>query len=127
MPHSPRAIAFVNARQAYMAYTAAEIVLLNLDTASITEVEFPAAATASSLPSNVANMATGMGMGAALTGLGNFVTLGLGAKAKPSLVKVGENEVLITREHAGLFFGPDSKLSRLSGTDWPSAPEEISG
>ncbi|KAH7097488.1 hypothetical protein BKA62DRAFT_716172 [Auriculariales sp. MPI-PUGE-AT-0066] len=125
LPHSPRAIAFVSPRQAYMAYTAADIVLFNLDTNSITPVEFPAAQNASSLPANMANMANNIGMSAALTGFGNFVTLGLGAKAKPSLVKVGESEVLITRDYAGLFFGPDSKLSRLAGMEWPAAPEEI--
>ncbi|EJD37691.1 hypothetical protein AURDEDRAFT_116691 [Auricularia subglabra TFB-10046 SS5] len=62
----------------------------------------------------------------ALAGLGNYMTLGLGAKAKPSLVRVGEGEVMITREHASLFFGPDRKLSRLGGMEWPSAPEDIS-
>ncbi|KZV95384.1 hypothetical protein EXIGLDRAFT_739755 [Exidia glandulosa HHB12029] len=125
LPHSPRAIAFVNAKQAYMAYTAADIVLLSLDTLQITDVEFP---TSNAPPSNVvAGVANNMGMGALanLGGFSNYMTLGLGAKAKPSLVKLNDGEILITREHASLFFGPDSKLSRLSGVEWPSSPDEI--
>lgn len=39
----------------------------------------------------------GMGMGA-LSGLGGYMTLGLGAKAKPSILKVNEGEVLIPRD-----------------------------
>lgn len=86
-----------------MAYTAAEVVLLSLDTMQISDVEFPTAASAAT--SNVvAGVANNMGMGALanLGGLGNYMTLGLGAKAKPSLVKLNESEILITRERTTL-------------------------
>jgi len=37
----------------------------------------------------------------ALTGLTGYMTLGLGAKAKPAVVKVGSSEVLIAKD--GMF------------------------
>ena len=39
----------------------------------------------------------GMGMGA-LSGLGGYMTLGLGAKAKPNVININENEALISKD-----------------------------
>ena len=38
-----------------------------------------------------------MGMGA-LSGLGGYMTLGLGAKAKPNVVNVNDNEALVAKD-----------------------------
>lgn len=38
-----------------------------------------------------------MGMGA-LSGLGGYMTLGLGAKQKPCLVQISETEVLVAKD-----------------------------
>ena len=39
----------------------------------------------------------GMGMGA-LSGLGGYMTLGLGAKAKPNVINVNDDEALISKD-----------------------------
>ena len=93
MPHSPRAIAFLNSGVACLAYTQTEHVLLLLDTMTLSDIA----------PSNISNAAgTGLGMGmgmGALAGLGGYMTLGLGAKEKkPSVVKIEEGEVLIPKD-----------------------------
>lgn len=88
-------------------------------------------------------MGMGMSMGA-LSNLGGYMTLGLGKQIKPSVVKVGEGEVILSKDGgikyfflawraanivpsaATWFFGEDGKPSRLGGMDWPAAPEETS-
>ena len=43
-----------------------------------------------------------MGMGA-LSGLGGYMTLGLGAKAKPNVANVNDNEALIAKDSKYTF------------------------
>jgi hypothetical protein len=90
LPHTPRAIAFPSSSVACLAYTLTENVLLSLETMTLSELALPTA-------SSVSVASLGMGMGA-LSGLGGYMTLGLGAKAKPSVVKINEGEVLIPKD-----------------------------
>jgi Vam6/Vps39-like protein vacuolar protein sorting-associated protein 39 len=91
LPHSPRAIAFLSSGVACLAYTQTEHALLSLDTMTMSDIALPSANSAT---------VTGLGMGmGALTGLGGYMTLGLGAKEKkPSIVKIEKGEVLIPKD-----------------------------
>lgn len=78
----------------------------------------------------------------ALSGLGGYMTLGLGAKTiKPCALRIKDNEVLIAKDresfsytrclpHAytfidnGLFINVDGKPSRTAAIDWPAPPED---
>jgi hypothetical protein len=70
------------------------------------------------------------------------MSLGLGAKAKPTIAPVGENEVVIAKDSAfltfsvldglltgdkdeGVFIGKDGKPSRDKGVEWVASPDEI--
>jgi hypothetical protein len=82
------------------------------------------------------------GMGA-LTGLTGYMTLGLGAKPKPGVIRLNDDEALIikdsesilnissTHSHMlhlldeGLAIGLDGKPSRKASVEWPAPPEEI--
>ncbi|KIJ52420.1 hypothetical protein M422DRAFT_26032 [Sphaerobolus stellatus SS14] len=120
LPHSPRAVAFVCSRVVCLAYTANEQVLLSLDTMKVSEASLPNTNTAS-----VGGIGMTMGMGAAFSGLGGYMTLGLGGKEKkPAIVKVDDDEVLIPKDNSGIFIGPEGKPTRSLGIDWPGIPEE---
>ncbi|KAF8501265.1 vacuolar sorting protein 39 domain 1-domain-containing protein [Gautieria morchelliformis] len=122
LPHSPRAIAFLCSGVACLAYTQTEHVLLSLDTMTISDIAFPSA---NSVTVTGLGMGMGMGMGA-LTGLGGYMTLGLGAKEKkPSIARIEEGEVLIPKDNSGLFIGPGGKPTRSTGIEWQAVPEEI--
>ena len=83
------------------------------------------------------------GMGA-LSGLTGYMTLGLGAKAKPCVATINESEVLITKDgrfaildlqkensthpvsaDQGFVVEADSKVSKSAAITWPGPPEEI--
>lgn len=81
LPHSPRSIVFVTPSILVLSYTATEHVLLKLPVMSVTELALPAPPPAST--------SAGMAKGA-LSGLSGYMTLGLGAKAKPAVFKVNE-------------------------------------
>ncbi|THH21289.1 hypothetical protein EW146_g228 [Bondarzewia mesenterica] len=118
LPHSARTITFLNNHVMCLAYSPTDYILFSLETMSTTEVTTPP--TASLSATNISNM----GMGA-LSGLGGYMTLGLGAKSKPCTVSVGESEVLIAKDNVGIFVGVDGKPSRSAQIDWPSPPEDI--
>ena len=63
--------------------------------------------------------ASGTAMGA-LTGLTGYMTLGLGAKAKPAVVQVGESEMLIAKD-GELWFTSTIGLSPISFQDLGSS------
>jgi hypothetical protein len=86
LPHSPRAIAFLNKDIVCFAYSPTEYAIFSLFSLSATDISTPALLTSSS---------TGMG---AFTGLTGYMTLGLGAKPKPAVVQVSESEVLIVKD-----------------------------
>lgn len=76
-----------------MAYTASEHAIVYLNTMSVAELVLPSTSTSSA----------GLGMGrvgmGALSGLGGYVSLGLGGKAaKPSVIQLSDGEVLITKD-----------------------------
>lgn len=93
LPHSPRALAFTTYQAVCMAYSLTDYAVLNLLTSAVTEVTIPA-------PQAVSAGMGGMGMG---MGMGAFSGL-FGAKAKPTVISVSDNEVLVNKDskHDGL-------------------------
>ncbi|KAI0067184.1 hypothetical protein BV25DRAFT_1959388 [Artomyces pyxidatus] len=118
LPHSARTITFLNHDVVCLAYSQTEHILFSL--ATMMTIEISTVPT----PSNSATAMSNMGMGA-LTGLGGYMTLGLGAKGKPCATNVNESEVLIAKDNDGLFVGSDGKPSRSTRIDWPAPPEDI--
>ncbi|GJJ08147.1 hypothetical protein Clacol_002355 [Clathrus columnatus] len=113
LPHSPRTIAFVNSNIVCLSYTQTEQVMLSLDKMEIVEIELP-----------ITNPATNLGMGA-FSGLGGYMTLGLGAKErKPAVVGLEKDEVLVPKDNTGQILGPNGKISRSPNIEWPTPPEE---
>ena len=129
LPHSARAIVFWSEDTACFAYSPTEYAIFSIPTMSAVEIVTP-------LP--LSGPGTAMN---ALTGLTGYMTLGRGAKAKPTVVQVADSEVLLGKdgEHVflylsaivsttpgeGLFIGTDGKLSRPATIEWPVPPEEI--
>jgi Vam6/Vps39-like protein vacuolar protein sorting-associated protein 39 len=95
LPHSPRAIAFPTANVIAMAYTQTEHALLYLDTMSVADIVPPT--TVHPGASSGLTGAMGLGMNA-ISGLGGYMTLGLGAKNKPTIIKTTEGEFIIPKE-----------------------------
>ena len=91
LAHSPRAIAFVNGETLCWGHTPSDYCLTSLAASVTVDVATPVPITTSG--SAISNM----GMGA-LSGLGGYMTLGLGAKAKPNVVNVRDDEALIARD-----------------------------
>ena len=108
------------------AYSLTEHAIFSLKTMTTVEITLPATTTT-----------TGMG---AFSGLAGYMTLGLGAKAKPSLLTIKESEVLIVKDSEsrrgwsycdsdivkdiGHFLNTDGSPSRPERIDWPAPPEE---
>ncbi|TFK62037.1 hypothetical protein BDN72DRAFT_933557 [Pluteus cervinus] len=109
-PHSARIITFLNQDTAYMAYTATDYAIFSMSTMTATDISTP-------LPA-----ATSTGT---FSGLAGYMTLGLGAKAKPGVIQISDSEVLIAKENEGIALGLDAKPSRPSNIDWPAPPEEL--
>ncbi|KAE9401526.1 hypothetical protein BT96DRAFT_956547 [Gymnopus androsaceus JB14] len=65
------------------------------------------------------------GPSSAFTGLSGYMTLGLGAKSKPGVVRLNEDETLILKDNEGIIIGKDAKPSRSESIAWPTPPEEI--
>lgn len=91
LPHSPRNLAFLTSEIVCFGY-APDHALFSLKTLSTTEVTTPIASVTSSTSIG------GMGMGA-LSGLGGYMTLGLGSKTvKPCVIRTKDDEVLIAKD-----------------------------
>jgi len=90
LPHSARTIAFLNSEVVCLAYEA-DHVLFSLDTMSTIEI-----ASAPTTTKSVAGIGN-VGMGA-LSGLGGYMTLGLGSKLRPCVTNVGDAQVLVAKD-----------------------------
>ncbi|KAL4243247.1 Vam6/VPS39/TRAP1 family protein [Abortiporus biennis] len=118
LPHSPRTVTFLNNDTVCFGYTPTDYVLFSLKARTTTEITTP-------VPTTTSTGSMGMGMGAAFTGLSGYMTLGLGAKQKPNVVKANDKELLIAKDNNGVFVGEDAKLTRSISIDWPAPPEEM--
>ncbi|KAN0132921.1 hypothetical protein V8E53_009286 [Lactarius tabidus] len=118
LPHSARAIAFLDHEVVCLAYEAGHV-LFSLATMSTTEIA--AAPTTSKSGAGIGNV----GMGT-FAGLGGYMSLGLGAKLRPCVTNVGDADVVIAKDNEGLFVGIDGKPSRKSHIIWPAPPEDVS-
>lgn len=83
LPHSPRLIVFLDQDNACFAYSPTDYAVFSINKLTTVDVVLPVATT------------TSMG---AFSGLGNYMMLGLGAKAKPNLVRMNSNEALIVKD-----------------------------
>ena len=84
LPHSPRLIAFLGHDNACFAYSPpTDYAVFSISKLTTTDVVLPVATTASMR---------------AFSGLGNYMMLGLGAKAKPNLVRMSDNETLVIKD-----------------------------
>ena len=131
LPHSARVIVFLNQDTACFAYSPTEYAIFSIPTMSAVEIVTPLPLTGSGTAMN------------ALTGLTGYMTLGRGAKLKPTVVQVADSEVLLGKDSEyvffclsvivsttpgqGLFIGTDGKLSKPETIEWPVPPEEIGG
>lgn len=88
LPHSARAISFLNPDCACFAYSPTEYAIFTLSTMTAVDIVTPLPTTTS----------VGVGAMGALSGLTGYMTLGLGAKPKPFAVNTGDSEVLITKD-----------------------------
>ncbi|KAF9266470.1 hypothetical protein L218DRAFT_956243 [Marasmius fiardii PR-910] len=113
LPHSPRVISFIDDDHACFAYPANEYAIFSFDKLTTTEVTMP-------LPAAGAPSTMG-----ALTGLTGYMTLGLGAKAKPGVVHLNGNDTLILRDNEGIMIGKDGKPTGRQAAVWTAPPEEI--
>ena len=93
LPHSARTIAFLNSEVICLAYEA-DHVLFSLDSMSIIEIY---SAPTTSKPGAGKPGIGNVGM-SALTGLGGYMTLGLGSKLRPCVTNVSDENVLIAKD-----------------------------
>jgi Vam6/Vps39-like protein vacuolar protein sorting-associated protein 39 len=84
LPHSPRAMAFFDHFTICLAYPT-EYATFSMEKLTTTDVAIPVQATTSA----------GMGAFAGLTG---YMTLGLGAKPKPAVLRLSDTEALIMKD-----------------------------
>ena len=137
LAHSPRAMAFVNGETLCWGHTPSDYCVTALKTSVTVDVVTP-------IPTTTSGSGMGpMGMGA-LSGLGGYMTLGLGAKAKPNVVGVREDEALVAKDSeyyfqrslstpihalvmldAGFIVGAEGKAIRSEPIDWPAPPDEL--
>ncbi|KAJ3506301.1 hypothetical protein NMY22_g17296 [Coprinellus aureogranulatus] len=115
LPHSARTISFLNPDCACFAYSPTEYAIFTLSTMTAVDIVTPLPTTTS----------VGVGAMGALSGLTGYMTLGLGAKPKPTAVNTGNSEVLITKDTQGFFIGPDAKTARPATIEWPAPPEDV--
>ncbi|KAG8213472.1 hypothetical protein J3R82DRAFT_12007 [Butyriboletus roseoflavus] len=117
LPHSPRAVAFLDQSHICFAYSPTEYAIFSLENLAVVDVTMPAL-----VPT--APSSSGLGMGT-FSGLSSYMSLGLGGKtAKPGLARVGEGEVVVVRENQGFVFDVDAK-TKDNSINWPTQPEEI--
>lgn len=90
LPHSARTITFLNSEVVCLAYEA-DYVLFSLDSMSM--IEIYSAPTTTKSGTGIGNVGI-----SAFTGLGGYMTLGLGSKLRPCLTNVGDENVLIVKD-----------------------------
>ncbi|OJA09002.1 hypothetical protein AZE42_11511 [Rhizopogon vesiculosus] len=61
----------------------------------------------------------------AFSGLTGYMTLGLGAKARSGLVRLGNTEALIVKDNQGFVIVTNGKRTKPATIDWPSPPDEV--
>ncbi|KAG8910095.1 Vacuolar morphogenesis protein 6, partial [Tulasnella sp. 408] len=128
LPHSPRSVVFSTSTTLVLSYTHTDHVLLKLPMMSTTEIALPAPP-----PASGSTGISAMGMGA-FSGLGGYMTLGLGAKAKPAVYKVNDDGEFVVLKDAfvkpymlsiippGSIPLPSSKTSGRPPSAVPAAP-----
>ncbi|KAL1724592.1 hypothetical protein EV714DRAFT_240602, partial [Schizophyllum commune] len=105
-------MAFLNPDVVCFGYSPTEYATFNIPTMSVTDISTP--------PPPQPSTTTG-----AFTGLSGYMALALGARQKPEVLQVAENEGLITKDTEGIFVGPEGRVTRPSTIQWPTAPEDI--
>ncbi|KIM35275.1 hypothetical protein M413DRAFT_449849 [Hebeloma cylindrosporum] len=113
LPHSARSIVFLDKDTACFAYSPTEYAIFSIPTMTAVDIVTPLPVTSSGTAMN------------ALTGLTGYMTLGLGAKAKPGVIRVTDSELLIAKDGQGFFIGSDGKPTRPATIEFPVHPEEI--
>ncbi|KAH0832903.1 hypothetical protein J3R83DRAFT_11855 [Lanmaoa asiatica] len=117
LPHSPRAVAFLDPSHICFAYSPTEYAIFSLENSTVVDITIPA-------PVPTAPSSSGLGMGT-FSGLSSYMSLGLSGKtAKPGLARVGEGEVVVVRENQGFVIDVDAK-TKTNSINWPTQPEEI--
>ncbi|KAH7884496.1 hypothetical protein F5I97DRAFT_2037539 [Phlebopus sp. FC_14] len=111
LPHSPRAMVFLDDDNVCFAYSPTDYAVFSISKSTTVDVMTPIPA------------ATSMGTFSGLTG---YMTLGLGAKAKPGLVRMSDTEVLVVKDNQGFVIGQDGRQSKPGTITWPGSPDEIS-
>jgi len=86
LPHSARSIVFLDKDTACFAYSPTEYAIFSIPTMTAVDIVTPLPVTSSGTAMN------------ALTGLTGYMTLGLGAKAKPGVIRVTDSEFLIAKD-----------------------------
>ncbi|KAH7913588.1 hypothetical protein BJ138DRAFT_1177962 [Hygrophoropsis aurantiaca] len=110
LPHSPRAMVFLDYDNVCFAYSPTEYAVFSISKLTTLDISTPMPVSAS------------MGTFSGLTG---YMTLGLGAKAKPGLVRISDTEALIVKDNQGFIIGAEARQTRTNTIDWPSPPDEI--
>ncbi|KAG2140140.1 hypothetical protein DEU56DRAFT_798886 [Suillus clintonianus] len=110
LPHSPRVVVFLDSDNVCFAYSPTEYALFSISKLTTLDVTTP-------IPAN-----TSMG---AFSGLTGYMTLGLGARAKPGLVRLSDTEALIVKDNQGFIIGTDGRQTKPATIDWPSPPDEV--
>jgi len=91
LSHSPRAMSFLGPDIICFGYSLSDYAVFSLKSATMTELAMPVTSTTS--VSGISNMSMG-----ALTGLGGYMSLGLGAKARPCVVAINDREALVAKD-----------------------------
>ncbi|KAG2060873.1 hypothetical protein BDR06DRAFT_947416 [Suillus hirtellus] len=110
LPHSPRVAVFLDSDNVCFAYSPTEYALFSISKLTTLDVVTP-------IPANIS-----MGTFSGLTG---YMTLGLGVRAKPGLVRLSDTEALIVKDNQGFIIGTDGKQTKPTTIDWPSPPDEV--
>lgn len=110
LPHSPRIAVFLDSDNVCFAYSPTEYALFSISKLTTLDVVTP-------IPANIS-----MGTFSGLTG---YMTLGLGVRAKPGLVRLSDTEALIVKDNQGFIIGTDGRQTKPTTIDWPSPPDEV--
>jgi Vam6/Vps39-like protein vacuolar protein sorting-associated protein 39 len=97
LDHSARTMTFVNDEIICLGYPHPDFAMFSVFTMNAVDFTFPPISLTS--VQGISNVAMGKGIGmGAISGLGGYI--GLGAKAKPQVIRLSDDEVLIGRESA---------------------------
>lgn len=102
LPHSPRAMSFFDHRTICLAYPPTDYAVFSLEKLTAIDVVTPLQAT-TSMP----------GMGA-FTGITGYMTLGLGAKPKPGLLRLSEIEAIVAKDSESTKREPQDYVFNIS-------------